>query len=85
METWDLRRNLTSFPLREAGYVVSAKYESGARPIGGAVIYLQASSPLGECHNNNTISASERIIPSSSEYYQGSRIEFALTDATFGL
>ncbi|XP_022702857.1 protein bark beetle-like isoform X3 [Varroa jacobsoni] len=47
METWDLRRNLTSFPLREAGYVVSAKYESGARPIGGAVIYLQASSPLG--------------------------------------
>ncbi|OQR77825.1 hypothetical protein BIW11_00387 [Tropilaelaps mercedesae] len=47
LETWSLRRNLTSFPLREAGYVVSAKYESGPRPVGGAVVYIQASSPLG--------------------------------------
>jgi len=47
-ETWDLRRNLTSFPLREAGYVVSARYESGPNPVGGAVIYLHPSNPLGE-------------------------------------
>ena len=47
-ETWDLKRNLTSFPLREAGYVVTARYESGPNPVGGAVIYLHPSNPLGE-------------------------------------
>ncbi|KAL3244016.1 hypothetical protein MRX96_019591 [Rhipicephalus microplus] len=44
---WDARKNLTSFPLRETGFIVTLRYETGSAPRGGAVLMMTAVQPLG--------------------------------------
>ncbi|KAH8019826.1 hypothetical protein HPB51_022560 [Rhipicephalus microplus] len=45
---WDARKNLTSFPLRETGFIVTLRYETGSAPRGGAVLMMTAVQPLGQ-------------------------------------
>lgn len=44
---WDVRKNLTSFPLRETGFIVTLRYETGSTPRGGATLMMTAVQPLG--------------------------------------
>lgn len=37
---WDLRKNLTSFPLRSSGYHVTVKYRPGDHPDFSAILYI---------------------------------------------
>lgn len=44
---WNIRKNLTSFPLRETGFIVTLRYETGSTPRGGAVLMMTAVQPMG--------------------------------------
>lgn len=45
---WDIRENLTSFPLRETGFIITLRYETGSAPKGGALLMMTAVQPLGQ-------------------------------------
>ncbi|XP_064467113.1 protein bark beetle-like [Ornithodoros turicata] len=44
---WDVGQNLTSFPLRETGFIISLRYKSGHSPKGGVLLMVTAVQPLG--------------------------------------
>lgn len=72
---WDVHRNLTSFPLRETGFIISLRYESGLSPRGGVLIMVTAVQPLAHPQwleykpsiriENNVISRCQRGFSSS--------------------
>ncbi|XP_076338817.1 protein bark beetle-like [Tachypleus tridentatus] len=37
---WDIRNNLTSFPLRSPGSAILVKYRRGNKPVGDAILYI---------------------------------------------
>lgn len=45
---WDVRQNLTSFPLRETGFIVTLRYQAGPMPKGGILLMMSAVQPLGQ-------------------------------------
>ncbi|XP_035215433.1 protein bark beetle-like, partial [Stegodyphus dumicola] len=40
VQHWDLRQNLTAFPLRTPGYGMLVEYQSGQNPSGEAIVYI---------------------------------------------
>lgn len=51
---WNVRENLTSFPLRETGFIVTLRYQTGLKPNGGVLLMMSAVQPLGK-HINISI------------------------------